>query len=79
VIEVSGEPRRYDGDMSSHYHIRCVKCGRIEDVELDRVPDLGSVAFRSGDFRMLSMRLEFEGICRSCSASNGSSEVQRSE
>lgn len=66
VINVPGEPRRFDGDLSSHYHVRCVECGKISDVELDRIPDLGAAAYRTGSFKILSMKLEFEGVCDDC-------------
>jgi len=66
VIELPGLPRRYDADLSSHYHVRCVHCGRIGDIELDRVPSLASVAHRTGTYKLLEMRLEFDGVCEEC-------------
>ncbi|MFH0882336.1 MAG: transcriptional repressor, partial [bacterium] len=66
VLDIPGQPRRYDGDLTSHYHVRCVNCGRVDDVMLDRVPDLGKLACRSGNYRILGMRIEFEGLCEKC-------------
>jgi len=66
VLNVPGQPRRYDGDLSSHYHVRCVICGKVDDVTFDKVPNLGSMAFRSGGYQVLGMRLELEGVCDEC-------------
>lgn len=74
VVNVPGQPRRYDGDLSSHYHIRCVICGKVDDVMFDSVPDLGKVAVQSGNYRMLGMRLEFEGVCEECRRAGRSAE-----
>ena len=30
-IELAGRQNRYDGDTSIHYHLRCRKCGAVED------------------------------------------------
>jgi Fur family ferric uptake transcriptional regulator len=32
-LEVSGGKRRYDGDISQHYHSRCSICERIFDLK----------------------------------------------
>ncbi|MBS1262668.1 MAG: Peroxide-responsive repressor PerR [Calditrichaeota bacterium] len=68
VIEFPGQPRRYDAVTRPHYHIVCVECGRVEDIHLDRVPDLGALVQRTGAYEVLATRLEFEGRCSRCRA-----------
>ena len=34
-----GRQRRFDGDIENHYHIRCVKCGKIDDLP-EEIADL---------------------------------------
>ena len=68
VIEFPGRPRRYDVVTESHYHIVCVRCGNVEDIHLDALPNLGRMVQRSGSFRVLATRLEFEGVCSRCQA-----------
>ncbi|MBA4358220.1 MAG: transcriptional repressor, partial [Desulfovibrio sp.] len=34
-IDVAGVEMRFDGDISNHYHLRCVGCGRVFDVEME--------------------------------------------
>ena len=39
-IELAGRQSRYDGDTSIHYHLRCRKCGAVEDLHIDRSKSL---------------------------------------
>ncbi len=66
LIESPGHPRRYDIVTEQHYHIRCVECGVVEDVQVSRLPDLGALVSQSGSFEVLTTRLEFDGRCGSC-------------
>ncbi|MCB2188370.1 MAG: transcriptional repressor [Deltaproteobacteria bacterium] len=65
-LNVAGQEMRFDGDISSHYHIRCVDCGRVADLELKALRGLEAEAAKMTDFEVLGHRLEFEGRCRDC-------------
>jgi Fe2+ or Zn2+ uptake regulation protein len=39
-IEHSGAQMRFDGDLSDHGHIRCVRCGRLDDLPGRDLPGL---------------------------------------
>jgi len=39
-LELKGTQKRYDGNPTPHYHIRCFNCGRIEDIDLPPKLDL---------------------------------------
>jgi Fur family transcriptional regulator, ferric uptake regulator len=57
---------RFDGDCGRHYHVRCVRCGRLADVH-GLAPDVQpEVAARLTGFRILGHALEFVGVCRGC-------------
>jgi len=60
---------RFDGDVSRHYHVRCVECGRIADLHgiAEEQIDLGEIGRLTG-FRVLARHLEFVGICPECGA-----------
>jgi len=65
-IESPGEETRFDGSDEEHDHIRCVSCGRVDDVlgtpaALDegRLPELAG-------YEVLGHRLEFFGVCPEC-------------
>ena len=66
TLEAGRSQRRFDGDMQEHHHVRCVECGRVGDVPARPVGDLAA-AFRDlSDFRIVSWRLEFAGVCSAC-------------
>ena len=59
-------PRQYDGGIHKHYHIRCLACGKIEDIGAEPFPDLDAAARGKTDFKVLGHELEFEGLCAHC-------------
>ena len=65
-LELAGTQARFDGNLQPHDHVRCVECGRVDDV--DDVPlDLcGAERKDWGGYEILGRRLEFYGICPSC-------------
>lgn len=65
-LEVGGEQKRFDGDTSQHYHVRCVKCDRVEDIFIDRHGELEKSAASYCNYKILDHHVEFSGICRSC-------------
>lgn len=67
-IEVPGEPDHFDHNTSDHYHIVCVKCSRIFDVDMDVIPDLAGMVRDKKGFRILSGEVVFKGICPDCNS-----------
>jgi Fe2+ or Zn2+ uptake regulation protein len=71
-LEIGGSQMRFDGERTEHQHIRCVRCGRIEDVA--SVPRLSAhergVIRRTG-YRLLERRVEFLGLCPACGKKAG--------
>lgn len=66
-LEFSDGSNRYDGlRPASHPHVICVRCGRIEDVELDSVPALEAQVVSSSGYQIQSHRIEFYGVCSGC-------------
>lgn len=61
-------PSLYDANTEEHLHIRCTRCGRIEDVPPVRLPDelVESVRQASAFAKVDEVRLEFGGVCSSC-------------
>jgi Fur family ferric uptake transcriptional regulator len=66
TIEMAGSLKRFDGIAENHYHIRCVKCGRLVDAPLEVNETLEKTIQRHTDFRILGHRLEFTGVCPDC-------------
>ena len=65
-LEVGGEQKRFDGDTSPHYHIRCVKCNRVEDIFIERLGELEKSAASCCNYKILDHHVQFSGICREC-------------
>lgn len=65
-LEVGGEQKRFDGDISQHYHIRCVECGCVEDIAVERQADLDKNAAACCDYKVLDHHVQFNGICGKC-------------
>jgi len=68
-IECAGSQMRFDGDISHHHHLRCLKCGRILDFD----PEGADILDKSlGEIRKLNKdvsgyKIEFTGQCGKCS------------
>jgi Fur family ferric uptake transcriptional regulator len=65
-LEVGGTQKRFDADISTHYHVRCVICGRVADLHLEPDMNVEKEAAKLTDFKILSHRLEFIGVCPEC-------------
>lgn len=65
-LEWGGTPKRFDGNVGNHYHVRCVCCGCIEDVPLEPLAALENAVRGMSDYEIIGSRLEFIGICPRC-------------
>ncbi len=64
--ESAGSQRRYDGDPSNHYHIRCLRCGRLDDAHVTPMRDVEQRLRDRTDYEIVGHRLEFVGVCPAC-------------
>jgi len=69
-LEVGGTQKRFDATTDLHYHIRCVECGRVDDIEIPVQKQINQVAAEKTDYEILSHHIEFSGICEYCNASS---------
>jgi Fur family peroxide stress response transcriptional regulator len=68
---------RYDGNLTPHHHVVCIKCRRIRDIE---IPDLDRIlAGRTelGEFKVLGSSLEIHAVCERCGAQKAKSAKAR--
>lgn len=88
-LELGGTQKRFDAETYDHCHVRCIRCGRVDDVaghlslsleELVCSLKRGGEGDRSqvglstleeclksiSDYEIVGHRLEFMGICPSC-------------
>ncbi|MGO9120393.1 MAG: Fur family transcriptional regulator [Desulfomonilaceae bacterium] len=65
-LETAGTQKRFDGTVENHYHVRCVQCGQVDDLPLPLLRDIEDVLHGLSNYKILSHRLEFQGVCPSC-------------
>ena len=69
-LNTAGVQKRFDGNSARHYHIRCCKCGKVEDVHMPLVDGLDDTAQALSGYKMIMHNIEFVGICSECPAEN---------
>lgn len=65
-IEVGGTQNRYDAITKPHYHIRCSRCGKVDDIDVEINDDLVKGAAKSCLYQIQGHRIEFSGVCPNC-------------
>ena len=70
-IEVPGEADRFDHQTFDHYHVRCIQCGRVSDVDMDVIPDMIGHIRNPHGFVFLECEVTFKGICPNCNSTPG--------
>ena len=65
-LESGGSPRRYDGNPKMHYHLRCIRCGGVEDLPVGSIPAIDRAIRNARGYEILGYRLEFIGLCPKC-------------
>jgi Fur family ferric uptake transcriptional regulator len=71
-LELTSKKRRYDADTESHYHFRCLECGKVFDLALEAEGALDELADQIKEFEVLEHCLEFRGRCPECTKKNES-------
>ena len=72
-LELSGSQKRFDSTTAPHYHVRCVFCGRIDDVAMERLSSVEDDIRTRSDYHILGHKLEFLGVCPVCQKERASS------
>jgi Fur family transcriptional regulator, ferric uptake regulator len=65
-LQTSGGETRFDGDVRRHDHVRCLHCGRIDDIPGPPLDLSGGYANDWGGYQIVGHRLEFVGLCPAC-------------
>ena len=56
----------FDFILKNHYHVRCIKCGEIFDVDMDQIPDLLERIHNTHGIEFVDYDNSFKGICPKC-------------
>ena len=65
-IHAGGQGTRFDGNTGDHHHVRCVGCGRVNDLPLTVDTSREEAAARALNFRILGHQVEIQGVCAQC-------------
>lgn len=63
---IPGQADVYDAICTNHYHVRCATCGRVFDVDMPYMDDIGAHIKDRRGFTFLSHDIIFTGICPEC-------------
>ena len=61
---------RYDGNLTPHHHVVCVKCRRVRDIEIPELEQVLRGRAAIGDFKLLGSALEIQALCSECVEKN---------
>jgi len=65
-MEMPSGADRFDHQCHKHYHARCIKCGRVFDVEMEVIADLEKNIKNTHGLEFIEHDLIFKGICLEC-------------
>ena len=65
-IHIAGQTIRFDANTGRHYHIRCLGCGRVNDLPISVDRGLEEEAGRAMNYRVISHQVEVLGLCPLC-------------
>ena len=65
-LEIPGGPDRFDHRVHNHCHVKCEKCGRLFDVDMDYISGLENNIRDSHGFDFTGYDIIFLGICPEC-------------
>ena len=65
-IEMADGADRFDHTCMEHYHVKCICCGAVTDVDMANVPDLLADINNTSGMQFLSFDILFKGICQNC-------------
>lgn len=75
-VNVSDGPDRFDDTLQAHYHVLCMQCGRVDDVEVS--PALTSLdldaAAKAAGYTITGHDLLFRGVCPNCKKGGSQNE-----
>lgn len=67
-IDLGEGHARFEMRDSHHEHVRCERCGRVEEVPGCVLDDAAAQVQKATGFRVLSHSVVFDGLCAGCAA-----------
>ena len=71
ILNAGEDSFRYDADMSNHAHVRCMECGRVDDVfDLDAAKITRAIEAGTR-YQLVGQQFYFYGLCPECQQGTG--------
>ena len=75
-VRINNGADRFDHQTFAHYHVRCVRCGRVDDVIMAPVLEgVDEAAAAASEYRIVGHTLQFDGVCPACQAAEKNDEA----
>ena len=74
-IEIPGGADRFDHLCHDHCHVKCEKCGKIFDVDMEYITGLEKSIKDDRGFTFTGYDILFRGICPDCQKSSKQHKV----
>jgi Fur family peroxide stress response transcriptional regulator len=71
IVTGSGNPKRFDADMTPHNHFRCIQCNSLIDIYNGSNEKIEVPQEVKEKFTVLRKNIYFEGICDTCNNNIG--------
>ena len=68
---------RYDGNVEPHHHVLCIRCRRVQDIEIPEMDKLLEGRTSLGQFALLRCSLEIDALCGRCQIADKRVRAQR--
>lgn len=66
IVEGSGDPKRFDSNLTLHHHFRCIKCNKLIDIYNEDFDKAEVPEELKATFTILRKRVYLEGVCQEC-------------
>ncbi len=73
-----GRERRYEGWLKPHYHVCCVECGLVEDVDLEMDHSVEKRIEGLTGYEIFDQSVELIGLCPHCRKTVEESHARKS-
>ena len=65
-VRINNGADHFDHQVFPHYHVRCIECGRVDDVIIPLLSALEEQAAEASLYLITGCSLQFDGICPAC-------------
>ena len=65
-VKINNGADHFDHQTFAHYHVHCLRCGKVDDVMVSQLSGIEQSAAAVSDYAICGYTLQFDGICPAC-------------